>query len=221
MRKGVRNMKTTNDPQNTQTHTRGSDHAEFQKLVARTQRQAYNVAYRLTGNRDDAEDLTQEAYLRAYRSFGTYNRQLPFEGWFFRILSNLFIDLLRRRPKQKPLSLDHPMSDEESDQNLLMQIADENADPERSLMEQVMDERLQNALAQLPESFRVAVLLCDVEGRSYEEIAQIMNSSIGTVRSRIHRGRAQLRRLMDASSRKSERAPAANTKLAQFQANAA
>ena len=74
------------------------DQTDFQKLMSRTQKQAYNMAYRLTGNRDDAEDLTQEAYLRAYRSFATYNRQLPFESWFFRILSNLFIDTLRRRP---------------------------------------------------------------------------------------------------------------------------
>ena len=173
------------------------DHAEFNKLIGRTQRQAYNIAYRMTGNRDDAEDLTQEAYLRAYRSFGTYNRQMPFESWFFRILSNLFIDLLRRRPKQKPLSLDQPMGDEENEENLLLQLPDENANPERNLMEQVMDERLQTALSALPEAFRVAVLLCDVESKSYEEIAQIMGSSIGTVRSRIHRGRLMLRRIMD------------------------
>jgi RNA polymerase sigma-70 factor (ECF subfamily) len=177
----------------------GSDHAEFEKLVERTQRQAYNMAYRMTGNHEDAEDLTQEAYLRAYRSFRSYNRQLPFESWFFRILSNLFIDLLRRRPKQKALSLDQPVdSGEAGDENLLLQIPDEGSDPERSLMDQVMDERLQKALAALPEAFRVAVLLCDVEGRSYEEIAEIMGSSIGTVRSRIHRGRLQLRRAMES-----------------------
>ena len=181
------------------------DHAEFEKLVERTQRQAYNIAYRMTGNRDDAEDLTQEAYLRAYRSFGTYNRQMPFESWFFRILSNLFIDLLRRRPKQKPLSLDQPMGDEENEENLLLQLPDEEANPERNLLDQVMDERLQAALATLPEAFRVAVLLCDVEGRSYEEIAQIMGSSIGTVRSRIHRGRSLLRRQMDAQNQPAEK----------------
>jgi RNA polymerase sigma-70 factor (ECF subfamily) len=180
--------------------THSSDHAEFEKLVERTHRQAYNMAYRLTGNRDDAEDLTQEAYLRAYRSFATYNRQLPFESWFFRILSNLFIDLLRRRPKQKPLSLDQPVGDEDSEENLLLQIADEEADPERNLIDQVMDERIQNALAALPEAFRVAVLLCDVEGKSYEEVAQIMGSSIGTVRSRIHRGRTLLRRALDSQA---------------------
>jgi RNA polymerase sigma-70 factor (ECF subfamily) len=176
----------------------GRNHAEFEKLVERTQRQAYNVAYRLTGNRDDAEDLTQDAYLRAFRSFDTYNRQLPFEGWFFRILSNLFIDRLRRRPKLKPLSLDHSLGEEDNEQNLLLQIPDEDANPERTLMDQVMDERLQVALASLPDSFRQAVLLCDLEGFSYEEIAHKMSSSIGTVRSRIHRGRALLRKAMEA-----------------------
>jgi len=178
-----------------------TDHAEFEKLVEKTQRQAYNMAYRMTGNRDDAEDLTQEAYLRAYRSFGTYNRQLPFESWFFRILSNLFIDLMRRRPKLKPLSLDQPVGEEESDDNMLLQIPDEQANPERNLMDQVMDEKLQTALATLPEAFRAAVLLCDVEGKTYEEIAQIMGSSIGTVRSRIHRGRTLLRKTMMAPAK--------------------
>src|SRR5579872_6856762 len=121
-----------------QTLTQQGDHAEFERLVERTQRQAYNMAYRMTGNRDDAEDLTQEAYLRAYRSFSTYNRQLPFESWFFRILSNLFVDRLRRRPKQKPLSLDQPVDSDTGDDNLLLQIPDEASDPERNLMEQVM-----------------------------------------------------------------------------------
>lgn len=212
----------TGNIEHIQAVSQSGDRAEFEKLVERTQRQAYNVAYRLTGNRDDAEDLTQEAYLRAYRSFGTYNRQLPFEGWFFRILSNLFIDLLRRRPKQKPLSLDQPMSEDDSgEQNLLLQIPAENANPENNLMEQVMDERLQKALSSLPETFRAAVLLCDVEGHSYEEIAQIMHSSIGTVRSRIHRGRALLRKAMENQAEKKtgrvrKNAPAS---LAQFQAN--
>ncbi len=90
------------------------------------------------------------------------------------------------------------METDEGEENLLLQIPAEGSDPERSLMEQVMDERLQKALAALPEPFRIAVLLCDVEGKSYEEIAQIMNSSIGTVRSRIHRGRLQLRRALES-----------------------
>lgn len=171
---------------------------EFQALMERTQRQAYHMAYRMTGNRDDAEDLTQEAYLRAYRSFGTYNRQLPFESWFFRILSNLFIDVLRRRPKQKPLSLDQPIGDDGGEENLLLQIPASTGNPEESLMDHVMDERLQLALSSLPEVFRKAVWLCDVESYSYEEIALQMGTSIGTVRSRIHRGRLLLKKAMAA-----------------------
>ncbi|MDE2126367.1 MAG: sigma-70 family RNA polymerase sigma factor [Armatimonadetes bacterium] len=174
------------------------DHREFQRLIERTKRQAYNMAYRMTGNREDAEDLTQEAYLRAYRSFGTYNRQMPFESWFFRILSNLFIDLVRRKPKIRPLSLDQPVSDEESDTNLILQVADESANPEHQVLDAMLDENLQAALDSLPDPFRIAVLMCDVEGMSYEAIGKAMHSSIGTVRSRIHRGRTLLRKRLAA-----------------------
>ncbi len=186
---------------------------EFERLIAKTKRQAYNIAYRMTGNRDDAEDLTQEAYLRAFRSFESYNRQMPFESWFFRILSNLFIDLLRRRPKQRPLSLDQPMNDEDNEESLLMQLRDDESNPESQLMETVMEERLQNALNLLPEPFRVAVLLCDVEGLSYEEIAARMGCSIGTVRSRIHRGRTHLRKTLEATDASRARKALASRKL--------
>src|SRR5947208_10512560 len=124
--------------------------AESEKLVARTQRQAYNMAYRMTGNRDDAEDLTQEAYLRAYRSFDKYNRALPFENWFFRILSNLFVDGLRSKPKQSPLSLDQPLSDS-SESEYTLEVPDVEADPEIRIMKDVMDERIKCTLARLPK----------------------------------------------------------------------
>jgi RNA polymerase sigma-70 factor (ECF subfamily) len=175
----------------------GKTHQEFEKLVSRTQRQAYNMAYRMTGNRDDAEDLTQEAYLRAYRSFEKYDRALPFENWFFRILSNLFVDRLRRKPKQTPLSLNQSMANADGDDDFTLELPDEESNPEIQLMKDVVDERIQKALAAMPEEFRNAVLLCDVEGMSYEEIAQTMGTSIGTVRSRIHRGRLMLRKYMD------------------------
>ena len=176
-----------------------ANHSEFERLVARTQRQAYNMAYRMTGNRDDAQDLTQEAYLRAYRSFDKYNRALPFENWFFRILSNLFVDGLRRKPKQAPLSLDQPIG-ETGEGDYLLEVADSESDPEDLLMKDVVDERIQCALAKLPTDFRTAVLLCDVKGLSYEEIAAVMRTSIGTVRSRIHRGRKLLRKYMEAGN---------------------
>jgi RNA polymerase sigma-70 factor (ECF subfamily) len=182
-----------------------NSHAEFEQLVSRTQRQAYNMAYRMTGNRDDAEDLTQEAYLRAYRSFDKYDRALPFENWFFRILSNLFVDRLRRRPKQTPLSLSQSMSNAEGDDDFTLELPDEESNPEHQLMKDIVDERLQKALASMPKEFRNAVLLCDVEGLSYEEIAVAMGTSIGTVRSRIHRGRLMLRKRMEGEPVKTRR----------------
>jgi len=184
-----------------------NDHAEFEAHVARTKRQAYNFAYRMTGNRDAAEDLTQEAYLRAYRSFDRYNRSLPFENWLFRILSNLFVDSLRRRPKLQPLSLDRAIAGADGDDEFAFEIADHDSDPEVVVLRDVLDEKLQEGLDALPKHFRTAVLLCDVEGMSYEEIAQAMNTSVGTVRSRIHRGRRLLRKHMESAPAKQARAP--------------
>jgi RNA polymerase sigma-70 factor, ECF subfamily len=183
----------------------GAQHNEFEKLISRTQRQAYNMAYRMTGNRDDAEDLTQEAYLRAYRSFDKYDRALPFENWFFRILSNLFVDRLRRRPKQTPLSLNQSLSNAEGDDDFTLEVPDEESNPEVTMMRDVVDERLQKALEAMPKDFRNAVLLCDVEGMSYAEIAEQMGTSIGTVRSRIHRGRLMLRKLFEGETARPRR----------------
>ncbi len=187
---------------------------EFETLVLRTKRQAYNMAYRMTGNRDDAEDLTQEAYLRAFRSFDRYDRALPFENWFFRILSNLFVDRLRRKPKQAPLSLNQSMANSEGDDDFTLEIPDPESNPEHLLMKDIVDEKIQSALASMPKDFRNAVLLCDVEGLSYEEIAVAMGSSIGTVRSRIHRGRLMLRKRMEGVAAK----PRSNQKLCQVPA---
>src|SRR5918912_4370691 len=87
-----------------------NDRKEFDALVHRCHRQAYNIAYRLTGNHADADDLTQEAFLRAYRFFDRYNRSMPFENWLYRIISNAFIDELRKRPKARTQSLDQPLA---------------------------------------------------------------------------------------------------------------
>ncbi len=196
----------TNSITYTNSATDRDRHAEFESLMQRTKRQAYNMAYRMTGNREAAEDLTQEAYLRAFRSFDRYNRSLPFENWLFRILTNLFVDSLRRRPKQAPLSLDRALGGGSEDE-YAFEIADYDSDPEQIVLKDVMDEKLQEGIAALPKHFRTAVLLCDVEGMSYEEIAQAMNTSVGTVRSRIHRGRMQLRKHMQGHARKANQTP--------------
>ncbi len=163
---------------------------EFEQLVRRHSAAAFNVAYRMTGNRSDAEDLTQETFLRAFRFFGNYRRDYPFESWLYKIMSNLWIDTLRRRPKAgMPVSLDQPVGPDQQ----TMDFPDDEPTPETQLLESTLDHRVQKALDGLSRPFRTAVILADIEGLSYEEIADIMKCSIGTVRSRIHRGRRSMR----------------------------
>src|SRR2546423_15502545 len=106
------------------------DRREFDTLVRRCHRQAYNIAYRLAGNHADAEDVTQEAFLRAYRFFDRYNRQMPFENWLYRIISNVVIDEARKKPKIKCQSLDQPLPNANSDAQIMLEIPDITTDPE-------------------------------------------------------------------------------------------
>ncbi|MGQ9454558.1 MAG: sigma-70 family RNA polymerase sigma factor [Armatimonadota bacterium] len=170
---------------------RNEDRSEFNRLVERYHRQAYNIAYRMAGNHTDAEDLTQEAFIRAYRFFDQYRRDLPFESWFYKIMTNVFIDMLRRRPKAKVRSLDEPVATEDGETHI--DLPDPSAGPEEKVLSHDMDRRIQDALNTLPEVFRLTVIYADIEGLSYEEIAEATNTNIGTVRSRLHRGRRLLR----------------------------
>src|SRR5579862_9103335 len=136
-----------------------NDRREFDTLVNRCHRQAYNIAYRLTGNHADAEDLTQESFLRAYRFFDRYNREMPFENWLYRIMSRVFIDELRKRPKFKTQSLDQPLlTGDGGDSDVLLEIPDLESNPEHKMLEESLEEPLQNALNALPEEFRIAVI---------------------------------------------------------------
>ncbi|MEI6431793.1 MAG: sigma-70 family RNA polymerase sigma factor [bacterium] len=172
----------------------GRPKREFDGLVKRYHKQAYNIAYRLTGNHADAEDLTQEAFVRAFRFFDNYRRDLPFENWLYRIISNLFVDDLRRKPKARIHSLDAPVNgDANSESNAFFEIPDTRDNPERVVLHEELDEKIQKALSALPADFRTTVILADIEGLSYEEISEKMGCSLGTVRSRLHRGRKLLR----------------------------
>lgn len=171
--------------------TQREDRQAFDELVQRYHKQAYNIAYRMTGNHADAEDLIQEAFIRAFRFFAQYKRELPFDSWLYKIMSNVFVDMLRRRPKAHIRSLDQPIATEDGE--ALFEIADTARGPEELVMSREMDYRIQAALNSIPEDFRLAVIYADIEGLSYEEIADAMSCSIGTVRSRLHRGRKLLR----------------------------
>jgi len=150
----------------------------------------YAAAMRLTRNPSDAEDLLQEAYLRAYRGFASFEEGTNLRAWLYRILTNAYINTYRKRQRQ-PQTIS---SDDAPEWYLYDQLSETGSEPsaETEVLESLPDEEVQEALAELPEQFRMAVLLADVEGFSYKEIAEILEIPIGTVMSRLHRGRRAL-----------------------------
>ena len=165
--------------------------ARFETLVARYGRHVYAIAYRMAGNEADAKDLVQEAFVRVWRALRRIDPEASLEGWLYRIVTNLYIDLLRRRPKARVQSLDEPLPTREGE--VARERPDPSVDVERAVLERTLDRRIQDALLSLSEDLRMVVVLSDIEGYPYEEIASMMGVPIGTVKSRLHRARRALR----------------------------
>lgn len=156
----------------------------WDEVVTQHSARVYRLAYRLTGNPQDAEDLTQEVFVRVFRSLHTFTPG-TFEGWLHRITTNLFLDSARRKTKFR---FDALAEDSES------RMPGRSPSPDLELDNRLLDDDVEAALAELTPDFRAAVVLCDIEGLTYEEIANVLGLKLGTVRSRIHRGRSMLRR---------------------------
>src|SRR6202171_3947126 len=174
-----------------------ADQAGFAELAMPYMSALYSAALRMTRNPSDAEDLVQETYLRAYRGFGGFREGTNLKAWLYRILTNTFINQYRakkRRPDQVDL-------DDVEDFYIFRRLGGlEAADAERTAeteaLEAMPDDEVKQALESIPEQFRMAVILADIEGFSYKEIAEILDVPIGTVMSRIHRGRRALQKAL-------------------------
>jgi RNA polymerase sigma-70 factor (ECF subfamily) len=165
----------------------------FELLLRQHQDRLYAMAYRLAGNPDDAQDLLQQSLLEAYVAFDRFAAGTRFDRWVYRIMYHSFLDHVRRRPRFQLLSLDAPWDDDDTNR-AAHDVPDSRGGPESLLMDDLLSEPLQRALDALPPEFRAVVVLADMQELSYEEVARALGCPVGTVRSRLHRARALLRR---------------------------
>ncbi len=161
----------------------------FEHLVHAYEKTVYNLALRTLGNREDAEDVTQEAFLKAYRSLDSFRGDSKFSVWLYRIVSNLCLDLLRSRQRKPVQSLTVEDDDGEIGE---LEISDEHFSPEKLLDRKLTRESVQRGLSALPDDARQILLLRELQGMSYEEIGQALDLEPGTVKSRIFRARKRL-----------------------------
>ncbi|MCP4443909.1 MAG: sigma-70 family RNA polymerase sigma factor [Myxococcales bacterium] len=170
------------------------ERARFEKLVLPHTNALYGSAYRLSGNAGDAEDLVQETMLRAYRSWHSFTKGLNCKAWLFKILSNAFITSYQRKKRSGEI-LNAAVAEQQSTDGVLVhEKAQSQLSPEELLVRQSLSEDVERALASIPNDFRVAVVLCGVEGFSYKEISEILECPVGTVMSRLSRGRRLLQK---------------------------
>jgi RNA polymerase sigma-70 factor (ECF subfamily) len=180
-----------------------SEHAErteFDRLFRKTYGRAYSLAYRMLRNTAEAEDATQEAYLRAWRAFNSFEPSRSFEAWLLRILINLIHDRFRRLKRGGQILSLNAELDTDDGSSFTPDLADPSPSPEACLLEGAFCSQLDAALSELPELYRAAILLACVDERPYKEISITLGCPVGTVRSRVHRGREQLRKLLSSEA---------------------
>lgn len=169
----------------------------FEEVVARYKDAIYNYIWRMVSNRDDVEDLTQEVFVRAFTSFKRFRHDSNLKTWLYRIATNLCIDRYRRKALENKIMrpLDQIGADEENDAKW-SDVPDVRFDPLHTYERRELQAEVQRALSLLPGKLRSAILLYDIQGLTYEEIAEALGCPIGTVKSRLFNGRMQLRKLL-------------------------
>lgn len=175
---------------------RSGDERAFEELVARYEKRVYNLCYRMSGNADDAGDLTQEAFVRVYAALPNFRGQSSFATWLYRIATNICLDELRRRGREPARSLDQPAPAE--DGRLMPQTADPAAGPPEEIERAELRAAVLGGIAALQPDHRAVLVLRDLQGLSYEEIAAALGCSLGTVKSRLNRARLALKERLAA-----------------------
>lgn len=170
------------------------DASAFETLVVTYEKGVFNLALRLVSDREDAMDITQEVFLKAYQALPKFRGDSRFSTWIYRVCVNASLDHLRRKQKMTSYSLDEPLSFKES--SVTREIEDESDSIEDSVEIKFLGQAVLDVLRDLDAAHRVIILLSDVQGYTYQEIAEILGLSMGTVKSRLHRARNMVRRLL-------------------------
>lgn len=179
------------------TFARTGSEKAYRELLDRYQRPVFSLIYRMMRDRELAEDLAQETFVKVFNNLEKYNPKYKFSSWIFKIASNLAIDNLRKK-EPKTVSLDgsrYARTDDEVAASRIS-VASEDEDPEQLLLAKELGAEIESAIGSLRAEYRTAILLRHVEGRPYEEIAEIMEVPLGTVKTYIHRARSELRELL-------------------------
>lgn len=176
------------------TAAQRGDVESFNALVRLYESRVYNLSYRMLGDADSAADAAQDAFLAAYRNLRSF-RGGSFRSWLLRIATNACYDILRIRKRRPAVSLDAALASDDDD-SAPLQIADSSESPDDFALRRELARAIEIGLTELPEDQRLVVILCDLQGLAYDEIAEVTGTNLGTVKSRLSRGRARLRDLL-------------------------
>ena len=170
------------------------DLAAFEKLVTRYQGKIISYAARMLNDQDDAEDVAQEVFVKAYRSLDSFRGASSFSTWLYRIATNLCIDRVRKRKRspQQAYSLDEPLDKDEDSGG--REVADFSMEPTKNVEREELRQQVRTTVAEMPDKLRSVLVMCDIQGMPYEEIAKVLDCPIGTVKSRLFHARADLAR---------------------------
>lgn len=172
------------------------DQQAFELIIERYEQKVWNLAFRLTGDQQDAYDLAQEAFIKVYRYLAQFRGQSTFSTWLYRVVTNSFYDEMRKRKRRPNIALSLDESIATSDGELNREMPSLDAGPEELSLQRELQQAVQAALVRLPTDYRIVLVLRDLQDHSYEEIADMLGLNLGTVKSRISRARLALRKLL-------------------------
>jgi RNA polymerase sigma-70 factor (ECF subfamily) len=173
---------------------KNGDVEAFERLVEGYQKKVFNIAYRMLGNYDDASELAQEALIKIYKSLKSFKEESQLSTWIYRITTNVCLDELRKRKNKAVVYIDEKIRSE--DDEITRQVEDKQPTPEQRAEQNEVKKAINNAIQSLSQDYKIVIILRDIQGLSYDEIAEILKCPTGTVKSRINRARQSLKELL-------------------------